>query len=64
MLPFAEEAKRLANVNGLLPWELAPDSKVADLLKPGYQLSSCQEEMDQQTSPNEPLMEGTDETYD
>ena len=29
MLPFAVESKRLANINGLLPWELAPDIKVA-----------------------------------
>ena len=62
MLPFAVESKRLANINGLLPWELAPDVKVAQLLKPGQQDINSQDAT--ATPVYEPERDGTDETYD
>ena len=34
ILPFAEESKSIPNVNGVLPWQLSVDPKVAIMLKP------------------------------
>lgn len=34
VLPFAEESKSIKNSNGVLPWQLAVDIQIANLLKP------------------------------
>jgi len=37
ILPFAQEARSIVNLDGLQPWQVALDNRVAQLLKPSLE---------------------------